>query len=193
MKYWDATALTRQLHDLLASQLTDINKAFNTAFCLHSKVLINKQEEVIHSTEKSMDAEIKKLAMIMLDFTIQQRLKTVFLKKNILHLFPTTKETCAVEFQSDYWKSKYVTYYRKNMEAMKRFQVNFGENYANVLILEFEYMHRSCIYASILGFLDISGQKTTRDLIMARKKSAESGLSIADGSRFIGQKIFDCS
>ena len=98
MECWDAIALTRQLHKPLASQLADIDKAYNTAFCLHLGALTNKQEEVIHSTRRSMDVEVEKLATIMLHFTIQQRYKTVFLKKNILHLPPTTKETCAVEF-----------------------------------------------------------------------------------------------
>ena len=193
MKCWDATALTRQLRDPLASQLADIDKAYNTAFRLHSGALTNKQEEVIHSTRRSMDAEVEKLATIMLDFTIQRRHETVFLKKNILHLPPTTKETCAVEFQSDYWKSRYVAYYRKNVEAMRRFQVNIGENYVNVLTSGFEHMRRSRIYAGIPGLLDIPGQWTTGDLMLARKKSAEDGPSTADSSRFIGQRVFDRS
>ena len=77
MKCWDATVLTWQLRDLLASQLADIDKAYNNAFRLHSGALINKEKEVIHSIRRSMDAEVEKLATIMLDFTIQQRHETV--------------------------------------------------------------------------------------------------------------------
>ena len=51
-----------------------------------------------------------------------------------------------------------MAYYRKNVEAIRRFQVNIGENYVNILTSRFEYMRRSCIYAGIPGFLDISGQ-----------------------------------
>ena len=50
MKCWDTTTLTEQLRDPLASQPTDIDKAYNTDFFLHSGVLTNKQEEVIHFT-----------------------------------------------------------------------------------------------------------------------------------------------
>lgn len=75
---------------------------------------------------------------------------------------------------------------------MRRFYINIEENYVNVLISEFEYMRRSQIYASILGLLDISGQQTTGDLMLASKKSAEDSFSIANSSRFICQRIFDC-
>lgn len=70
MKYWDATALTRQLRDLLASKLTNIDKAYNIVFSFNFQVLINKQEEDIYSIEESMNAKVEKLAIIMLDFTI---------------------------------------------------------------------------------------------------------------------------
>ena len=86
IKCWNATALTRQLRDPLISQLTDIDKTYNTAFCFYFGAFTNKQKEVINSTIQLMDAEVEKLATIMLDFTIQQMHKTVFLKKNILHL-----------------------------------------------------------------------------------------------------------
>lgn len=52
-------------------------------------------------------------------------------------------------------------------------------------------MHKSCIYASISGLSDISDLWTTRDLMLARKKSAKDGSSIADSSRFICQKVFN--
>ena len=41
---------------------------------------------------------------------------------------------------------------------MKRFQVNIGENYVNLLTLGFKHMRRSYIYATIPSLLDISGQ-----------------------------------
>ena len=190
---WDVTALTRQLRDPLASQLADINKDYNTAFCFYSGTLTNKQEEVIYSTWQSIEAEVEKLAMIMLDFTIQWRHETVFLKKNIFHLPPITKKICAIEFQRDYKKSRYVVYNRKNVEDMRRFQVNIGENYVNVLTSIFEYMRRSCIYACIPGHMDILGQWTSGNRMFARKKSAEDGLSTLDSNCFIGQRVFDCS
>ena len=41
---------------------------------------------------------------------------------------------------------------------MRKFQVNICETYVNVLILGFEYMYKSYIYAGIFSFLDIAGQ-----------------------------------
>lgn len=60
MKYWDTIALTWQLHDSLASQFVDIDKAYNITFCLHFLVLIHKQKEVIFSPRQSMDIEVDK-------------------------------------------------------------------------------------------------------------------------------------
>lgn len=33
----------------------------------------------------------------------------------------------------------------------------------------------------------------TKDLILARKESVEDNFSIANSSRFVGQRVFDCS
>lgn len=46
--------------------------------------------------------------------------------------------------------------YKKNVEAIRRFQVNIGENYINVFISGLEHIYKSCIYASISGFFNIS-------------------------------------
>ena len=98
MKYWDTTALTRWLYVLRISPLADIDKAYNTAFYFCSKVLTNKQEEVIHSIRQSMNVEIGKLAIIILDFTIQQKHMTVFLKKKIIYLPLITKKIYVLKF-----------------------------------------------------------------------------------------------
>lgn len=102
MMCWDATVSAWDLRTPLALKLGEIDRAYNTAFCLHSTTLAKKQKDNIEVARKSMDTEVEKSATIMLDFTIQRRHETVILKTNILHLPPTTKETYALEFQSDY-------------------------------------------------------------------------------------------
>ena len=50
-----------------------------------------------------------------------------------------------------------MAYCRKNVEVMKRFQVNIRENYVNILVLGFEHMCGSRIYAGIPVLLDSPG------------------------------------
>lgn len=83
IKCCNINALIWQLRDSLNSQLANIDNAYNTAFYFDFRAFINKQKDVIYLTRRSIDVKIKKLATIMLTFTIQQRYKTVFFKKKI--------------------------------------------------------------------------------------------------------------
>lgn len=193
MSCWDATASARQLRDPLGPKLGEIDKAYNAAF-RHNAVAHTKKEGArVISTRQEMDDEVEKLAKIMLDFTIQRRHETSFLGQSILYLPPTTKIEEWLNFENHHWQSKYQAFYTKDIESMRQFTMLSGQNYTNFLASGIDRMRMNRIYAGIPGLMEIPGQWTGPDLILARNKNERDGSSIADTSLFIGHRAFDRS
>lgn len=117
----------------------------------------------------------------MLIFTIQQMCNNSFLGNKIMKVSSLAILNKQVKFGNHNQQSKYQVFYSKKIKKIKKFAVQRDQNYIDgIEQVRFKCMEMNCIYTGIPRLLQMPGKQMTKQLNVAKLKSQEEGLNVAD-------------